>query len=304
MPNRSLRADEAHRRPAVAGWLPALVVLGSFVALAGLERRYPLRRSVEPRNRRDIRNLAVAATTAIALRLAEQPVVGKLANMAERRRFGLLQRWRLPPAIETAAALVLMDYTLFVWHVLLHRVPFLWRCHLAHHVDLDLSASTALRFHFSEMVLSVPWRAAQILLIGVRPAILKAWQTATLVEILFHHSNFRLPYRLERLIEYAIVTPRMHGIHHSTVREETESNWSSGLTLWDRLHGTLRLDLPQQPITIGTPGYRDPGELTLPKILAMPFGDQRPAWPASAHWDKRQPRIGDTRRKSPDLPRI
>lgn len=208
-----------------------------------------------------MRNLAVAATTAIALRLTEEPVVGKLAEMVERRRLGLLQRLRLPSVIETAVALVLMDYTLYVWHVLVHRVPLLWRCHLVHHVDLDLSTTTALRFHFSEMVLSVPWRAAQVLLIGVRRPILKAWQTATLAEILFHHSNFRLSHPLERLIEYLVVTPRMHGIHHSTVREETESNWSSGLTLWDRLHGTLRLDVPQQALTIGTPGYRDPVSL-------------------------------------------
>jgi sterol desaturase/sphingolipid hydroxylase (fatty acid hydroxylase superfamily) len=238
-----------------------------------------------------------------ALRLTEEPVVGKLAAIVERRRWGLLQRWRLPPAIEAVLALVLMDYTLYLWHVLLHRVPFLWRCHVVHHVDLDLSATTALRFHFSEMVLSVPWRAAQILLIGVRPPILKAWQTAALAEILLHHSNFRLPYRLEHLLEYAIVTPRMHGIHHSTVREETESKWSSGLTLWDRLHGTLRLDVPQRALTIGTPVYRDPGELTLPKILAMPFGEQRPAWPAPAYSAALKPQIRTPQGASPDLPR-
>jgi hypothetical protein len=75
-----------------------------------------------------------------------------------------------------------------------------------------------------------------------------------------------------------IVTPRMHGIHHSIVPEETSSNWSSGLTVWDWLHGTLRLNVPQQEITIGVPAYREPGEVTLPKILGMPFGEQRPSW--------------------------
>jgi sterol desaturase/sphingolipid hydroxylase (fatty acid hydroxylase superfamily) len=124
-----------------------------------------------------------------------------------------------------------------------------------------------------------------------------------LTEILLHHSNFRLPYRPEHLLEYAIVTPRMHGIHHSPVREETESNWSSGLTLWDRLHGTLRLDVPQQALTIGTPAYRDPGELTLPKILAMPFGEQRPAWPAPAYFGRATAPDRDTRGASADLPR-
>jgi sterol desaturase/sphingolipid hydroxylase (fatty acid hydroxylase superfamily) len=253
-------------------------VLGSLAALIALERYRPLRRRVEERNARDLRNLALAATTGIALRIAEKPVVEPLAELVARRRWGLLQWRRLPVAIEAALALALMDYTLYLWHVLLHRWPFLWRCHVVHRVDLDLSASTAVRFHFAEMVLSVPWRAAQVLLIGVRPPMLKAWQTATLVEVLFQHSNLRLPLRVERALQWLVVTPRMHGIHHSSVREETDSNWSSGLTLWDWLHGTLRLDVPQRAIAIGTAGYRDPDELGLPALLAMPFGRQRPAW--------------------------
>lgn len=276
--------DERARGQGMAGWLPAALVLGSFAALIVLERRRPLRRRVEQRNTRDLRNLALAATTGIVLRIAEKPVVEPLAGLVARRRWGLLQWRRLPPAVEIALALALMDYTLYLWHVLLHRVPLLWRCHLVHHVDLDLSASTAMRFHFSEMVLSVPWRAAQIVLIGVRPPVLKAWQTATLMEVLFQHSDLRLPFRLERALQFAVVTPRMHGIHHSSVREETDSNWSSGLTLWDWLHGTLRLDVPQRAIAIGTAGYRDPRELALPALIAMPFGQQRPAWlPPGGH---------------------
>jgi sterol desaturase/sphingolipid hydroxylase (fatty acid hydroxylase superfamily) len=169
-----------------------------------------------------------------------------------------------------------MDYTLYVWHVLTHRVPFLWRFHVVHHADLDLSATTALRFHFAEMLLSVPWRAAQVLLLGIGPRTLSCWQKATLAEIVFHHSNLRLPVRVERHLVRLIVTPRMHGIHHSTVREETDSNWSSGLTVWDWLHGTLLLDVPQQDIDIGVPAWRDPKELTLPTLAAMPFREQRP----------------------------
>jgi sterol desaturase/sphingolipid hydroxylase (fatty acid hydroxylase superfamily) len=275
---RGARSKKTIRRPALAEWLPAALVLGSLAALIVLERRRPLRRRVEPRNTRDLRNLALAATAGIALRIVEKPVVEPLAEFVARRRWGLLQWRKLPVAVEAALALALMDYTLYLWHVLLHRWPLLWRCHLVHHVDLDLSASTAIRFHFAEMVLSMPWRAAQIVLLGVRLPILKAWQTATLVEVLFQHSDLRLPLRVERGLQFLVVTPRMHGIHHSSVREETDSNWSSGLTVWDWLHGTLRLDVPQRAIAIGTAGYRDPRELALPALLAMPFGKARPAW--------------------------
>jgi sterol desaturase/sphingolipid hydroxylase (fatty acid hydroxylase superfamily) len=112
-------------------------------------------------------------------------------------------------------------------------------------VDLDLDASTALRFHFAEMVLSVPWRAAQVLVLGVGPLALSAWQTLALIEILFHHANVELPVEVERWLCRFLVTPRLHGLHHSIVQGETDSNWSSGLTLWDWLHGTLRLNVPQ-----------------------------------------------------------
>ena len=262
----------------VPSWVSVPLVVGAFGLLAWLERRRPLRRAVEPKPWREARNLAVAAVSAAALRVAEQPVTGPLSALVERRRWGLLKLWRLPAWLEVALAVLLLDYTLYAWHVLTHKRPWLWRLHVVHHVDLDLDASTALRFHFAELVASVPWRAAQVLLIGVSPLSLSVWQTLLFLSILFHHSNVRLPAEVERRLNSLVVTPRMHGIHHSVVKEETNSNWSSGLTLWDWLHGTLRLDVPQDAVVIGVPAYRDAGEVTLPKILAMPFGEERPTW--------------------------
>jgi sterol desaturase/sphingolipid hydroxylase (fatty acid hydroxylase superfamily) len=214
----------------------------------------------------------------LSVQLAEKPVIVPLAKMVERRRWGLLKRRALPIWAEATLAVTAMDYTLYLWHVLAHRAPWLWRFHLPHHVDLDMDASTALRFHFSELVLSVPWRAAQILLIGVPPFSLSLWQTFLMLSILFHHSNVRLSTDTERWLGRLIVTPRMHGIHHSRVQRETNSNWSSGLALWDWLHGTLRRDVPQEAITIGVPAYRDERDVTLPKILTMPFERQLPTW--------------------------
>lgn len=218
---------------------------------------------------------------ALTVRLAEKPVVEPLARAVARRRIGLLQRYRLPLWCECAIGIALMDYTLYLWHRLMHRAAPLWRYHLPHHVDLDLDASTALRFHFSELVLSVPWRAGQVCLIGVSPLTLSLWQTFLMLSILFHHSNVELPEKFERLLSCLVMTPRLHGIHHSTVRAETDSNWSSGLTVWDWLHGTLRTDVPGRSITIGVPAYRDAAEVTLKKILAMPFAEQRPTWTAA-----------------------
>jgi sterol desaturase/sphingolipid hydroxylase (fatty acid hydroxylase superfamily) len=259
-------------------WWSAPLILGAFGLLVWLESRRPLRREGEPKLTRDARNLVVAGIGAISLHLTENPISGWLTARVEQRKIGLLKLVRLPVWLETAIAVLLLDYTLYIWHVLTHKVPFLWRFHIVHHVDLDLDASTALRFHFGELGLSALWRAGQIIVIGISPLAFSIWQTLVLISILFHHSNVRLPIETERRLNLLIVTPRMHGIHHSIVQAETSSNWSSGLTVWDRLHDTLRLNVPQDEIIIGVPAYREPEEVELLKILAMPFGDQRPTW--------------------------
>ena len=260
----------------IPGWVSAAVVLGGFAAIVWAEARWPLRRHPRDAVRRGARNLAMAVMSAAALQALEKPIVEPLARLVERRRWGILQRAGLPPYAETAAAVLLMDYTLYLWHVLTHRVPALWRLHQVHHCDLAMDASTAIRFHFAEMAVSVPYRAAQVAVLGIAPRPLSIWQTFVFLSILFHHSNLRLPLGLERVVVRLLVTPRMHGIHHSVVAEETNANWSSGLTIWDALHGTLRLDVPQDEVTIGVPAYRRPEQVTLPKLVEMPFVAQPP----------------------------
>jgi sterol desaturase/sphingolipid hydroxylase (fatty acid hydroxylase superfamily) len=254
----------------------APVILGAYLALRWLERRRPLRATVDDRRRRARCNLALAAAAGLVLQVVEAPAVRRACRRVETRRFGLLKRFTLPGWLEGALAIALLDYSLYVWHVLLHRVPLLWRFHVVHHIDLDLDASTALRFHCAELALSVPWRAGTILLVGAGPVPTALWQTLTLLSIMFHHANVRLPRALERRLVRLIVTPRMHGIHHSAVRAHTDSNWSSGLTAWDRLHGTLRLDVAQDEITIGVPAYRRP--VAAPALLGLPFRAAQPAW--------------------------
>lgn len=251
--------------------LAPLVVAGTFVVLTALERRRPLRRVREAKWRHVSRNIVFAGAAAATVNVLERPVVEPLAKMVRRRRYGLLYVCRLPPPLHLILAVVFLDYTLYMWHVLTHRVPWLWRFHLVHHVDRDLDASTALRFHAGELALSIPWRAMQIAAIGVPPDALRLWQNIVLLSILFHHSNVKLPITVERLMARFVVTPRLHGIHHSSVPEEMNSNWSSGLTVWDYLHGTLRLDVPQQTITIGVAAYSTPADVTLGNSLALPW---------------------------------
>jgi len=254
------------------------VIGGLFVLLLVLEGLRPLRRTVEPKPRRVARNLGLAGLGLAVLNLIQMPLLLPVAEWARREHFGLLHWVALPRAVEVAAAVLLLDYTLWHWHWLTHRVPFLWRFHLVHHVDLDMDASTALRFHFGELALSVPYRLMQVAVIGADTFAVAVWQLLLTASILFHHSNLRLPAGLERVLVRVVVTPRMHGIHHSDYENETNSNWSSLLSAWDYLHGTLVLSVPQRAIGIGVPSYRDAREVRFVKVLALPFRAQREDW--------------------------
>jgi len=246
--------------------------VGAFVAIAIAERRHPLRRRVDPDAPRLIHNAAMAAITAAITAALQKPLVGRA------RHRGLLRRMNLPKPIRFIASILLLDYTLWWWHRLNHVAPPLWRFHLVHHIDRDLDVSTALRFHFGEMGLAAFFRAAQVRILGVDPDALVWWQRMLLVSILFHHSNLRLPENVERELVRFIVTPRMHGIHHSQIEAETNSNWSSLFSWWDMLHGTFIYDEPQ-PV-IGAPGWEDAEEPGLGSLLAIPFR-RTPAPPRS-----------------------
>ena len=252
-------------------WLSAALFAGTFAVLYFHERRRPLRRQIEQKEKNTARNLAIASAAGAASFFIENPVAERLTRFVENKQFGLLKIFRLPKILEAVLAVVLLDYTLYLWHVLTHRVPFLWRFHRVHHADLDLTASTAIRFHFGEITISVLFRAGQILLIGVAPRNFQIWQTLLFTSIFFHHSNVRLPKDFEEKLQKFIVTPRLHGIHHSIEETEMNSNWSSGLIFWDKLHRTFRDDVPQNEITIGIKEFKKQKDVTLGKMLAEPF---------------------------------
>jgi len=247
------------------------VVAGGFLLFLWVETRRPLRVDRESKLRRVGRNLVTAGIGLATVELLQIPILIPISRWTMGRRIGLLSHLELAGWVRVVVAFVLLDYTLWFWHWINHRVPFFWRFHSVHHVDRDLDVSTGVRFHFGELGLSVGFRALQIMAIGADPLSVTIWQMLLFVSVLFHHSNTRLPLALERVLVRIIVTPRMHGIHHSDYENETNTNWSSLLSVWDFLHGTIRLDVPQQSITIGVAAYDDPKKVTLGRILAMPF---------------------------------
>jgi sterol desaturase/sphingolipid hydroxylase (fatty acid hydroxylase superfamily) len=252
----------------------ALILLLGFALF--FEARRPLRKTTQPKRKRVYVNLGIAALSAIALRFSFYPVVALVAVRVEEQQYGLLHRLNAPALLTAVLSVVLLDWTFYYWHWMLHKFSFLWRFHNAHHVDLDLDSSTALRFHFGELVISSFYRSTQIFVLGISPLNLALFELLVTTFAQFHHSNVRLPLGFERFLAKITITPRIHGIHHSTVRCETDSNYGTIFSCWDFLHRTLITDVPQSRITIGVPAYQDPRELGFFGTLSLPFRRQRP----------------------------
>jgi sterol desaturase/sphingolipid hydroxylase (fatty acid hydroxylase superfamily) len=261
------------------GWVAFSV---AFAALFVFERLRPLRRRREPGAPRVARNLTIGLLAGATTAASEFPIVAPVQRLAERHRLGLLRWLPLPPAARVVLGFLLLDYTLYLWHWLNHRVPFLWRFHAVHHIDLDLDSTTGLRFHFGELTMAAGFRAAQVVVLGVDRDVLRLWQQLLVMSVAFHHSNLELPTAIDERLTHAIVTPRMHGIHHSTRPRETDSNYSSLLSCWDRLHGSLRLDVPQITVTIGVRGFETREDVTLGNSLTLPFREDPRLLPPAA----------------------
>jgi sterol desaturase/sphingolipid hydroxylase (fatty acid hydroxylase superfamily) len=171
-----------------------------------------------------------------------------------------------------------MDLAFYYWHLANHKVPIFWRFHNVHHIDPDLDVSTSFRFHFGEIALSTIFRIIQISTIGITPVAFIIYEVCFTANTIFQHSNIKLPISFERLLNKIIVTPRMHAIHHSQFRTETDSNYSTVFSLWDRLHKSIRLNIPHKDIVIGVPGYTKPGDNNLGYVFLLPFKKQRDYW--------------------------
>src|SRR5260221_13142621 len=177
-------------RPPAAITALVIATVGTLMLLG--EWAAPLRATVEPKLRRIARNLTTGAISLGVVNLLQPLLLLPVIAWAQQKKIGMLHLVHGPRWAELLVTVVLLDYTLWWWHWANHRVPFFWRFHLVHHVDRDLDTSTALRFHFGELALSVPFRALQVLAIGVDAQGLWLWQTILFASILFHHSNVRL----------------------------------------------------------------------------------------------------------------
>jgi len=258
-------------------WLIPVLALAALILLA-IERLAPLRSLRRELLPGLLLNAVISVLAFGTSAVLVQPAAAAILGWSAERRVGVIPALSLPEPAGAVLAFLLLDLSFYYWHRANHQIPFLWRFHNVHHIDPDLDVSTSFRFHFGEVALSTAFRVIQIAVIGVPVQTFAVYELAFQLNTLLHHSNMRLPIRLERLLNLVLVTPRMHGIHHSQVRMETNSNYSVVFSWWDRLHRTVRLNVPQSRITTGVPGYSQPEDNRLAAALSLPFRRQREYW--------------------------
>src|SRR5450432_1348341 len=249
--------------------IPILVAL--FIFLFLIENRFELRKRVQQKKKRAFVNNLVSIPSFVLLRFLLLPVMVWLALQNETLHIGLNYLYKLPSWLEASIAFLIIDFTNYLWHILNHKLPVLWRFHIVHHTDLDLDVTTATRFHYGELIGSVFFRSAFVFLSGAGPILVLIYEIAFEAATQFHHSNLKLPVKVERAINTILVTPRMHGIHHSIVKNETDSNYAVIFSFWDRICKTIQLQVEQNAVVTGVASYTNAQELTAGFLLAMPF---------------------------------
>ena len=272
----------------------ALIRLGAFssvlVLMALWESLAPRRTRVASRARRTLNNLLLVGVGSLLVRV--MPVLSAVAaaNWATRNEFGLLNQVDAPGWLKGLVALVALDLLIYGQHVATHRIPMLWRLHQVHHADLDLDATSGVRFHPIEILLSMGLKAIAVILLGAGYEAVLVFEVGLNAAAMFNHGNVRLPQWWDRCLRWVIVTPDMHRVHHSIRPEETHRNFGFNLPWWDWLFRTYRAQ-PQdshEHLTLGLPAQRTEMEtVPLMVMLLMPFrsgvGCERSAKDESRH---------------------
>ena len=244
-----------------------------LAAMAAWEVIAPRRALAQSKAVRWYANLGIVALNTVLARAVFPMAPITMAVAAGERSWGLLNIMHVPAWAAVVMSVVILDFAIYLQHVMFHAVPALWRLHRMHHADLDFDVTTGARFHPVEILLSIAIKMGVIVLIGAPPVAVLIFEVLLNATSMFNHSNVTLPHGLDRILRWIVVTPDMHRVHHSIIPHETNSNFGFNLPWWDRLMGTYR-DQPEkghQSMTIGIDLFRDPAQLHLHRMLVQPF---------------------------------
>lgn len=252
--------------------------MGIFFGILGLmalwEILAPRRALTVSKAVRWVNNLGIVFFNSFLVWLIFPVLAVGMASFASNQGWGIFNYFELPFWFVVIASVVIMDFVIYLQHVMVHAVPALWRLHRVHHADLDFDVTTGSRFHPLEIILSMLIKFATIAVLGPPVLAVVIFEVVLNGTAMFNHSNVRLPLGIDRVLRWLVVTPDMHRVHHSVEDDEANSNFGFNLPWWDRLFGTYR-DQPRaghEGMTIGIHKYREVKQVAwLPGMLLLPF---------------------------------
>jgi sterol desaturase/sphingolipid hydroxylase (fatty acid hydroxylase superfamily) len=266
-----------------------VIRLAAFVAMlvsmAAWETLAPRRALAVPKAKRWANNLALLLINSILVRVLFPAAAIGFAVFAESRSMGLFHMVYLSQPLAMVLSVVVMDFAIYLQHIVFHAVPVLWQLHRVHHADLDFDVTTGTRFHPIEILLSMGIKFLVIITLGPPVVSVLVFELLLNVTAMFNHANIRLPDCIDGLVRRLVVTPNMHRIHHSVDRGETNSNFGFCFSVWDRVLGTYLAAprLGHVAMQIGVAELREPNRvISLKGMLALPFTFDKSAALASS----------------------
>ncbi|MFC6639843.1 sterol desaturase family protein [Sulfitobacter sp. JBTF-M27] len=250
-----------------------IAFLAVLTAMVIWEVAAPRRRRDIPRVIRWTNNLALVVLDTAILRLTFPILAVGLAATAEDRGWGLFNNIDAPVWVAIVVSMLLLDLAIYLQHVMFHAVPGLWRLHRMHHADLDFDATTGLRFHPVEILISMGIKLAVVAALGPPAVAVLLFEVLLNATALFNHANIDLPRPVDRILRWIVVTPDMHRVHHSVDPRETNSNFGFNLPWWDRLLGTYVAQPAKghSGMEIGIEQFRTRRDLWLDQMLIQPL---------------------------------
>ncbi len=244
---------------------------GGLLFFLVLEILVAYRQSSVSKVKRWINNITLTVFNSLILQVVFAGAIVRTAMYVTTYQLGVLNMVALPEWVRLFVTGAFMDFMLYVWHLLNHEIPLLWRFHRVHHSDLNMDVSTATRFHIGELAMSAIIKISLVFFLGANPLGVLIFESALVFCAQFHHSSLEVPGWFETLFWILFVPPSMHRIHHSVIIKERDTNYGTIFSTWDRWLGTLLTDVDQSRIRIGIGAYQKPDKLNFHHLLAMPF---------------------------------
>ncbi len=255
-----------------------LAAVIGLIVLMMIEQAHPFfdffKGSIKEKGKHLLANMALGLTNALIISVFFVGTWLWASNWAYENGFGILNWLKaagVPAWGHTLGAVLLMDLWMYLWHLMNHKIPFLWWFHRVHHADPNMDVTTASRFHTGEIIFSSALRIGVIVITGIYLWELLLYETIMFAVVQFHHADIALPEKLDKALRAIIVTPAMHKVHHSRWQPETDSNYSSLFSFWDRIGKTFRLHNPLKTLRIGLDEFDSEEDRKIKGLFDMPF---------------------------------